>query len=77
MKYTEEEKKFLEKKRTENLIETYQEELLRIVRGENCFALLPRSVRRRLRRYGIIKKFGHKYEVTPLGREMLKEGLNA
>lgn len=71
MKYTEEEKKFLERRSTENLIEIYRQELLRIVEGENCFLLIPRGVRQRLRKYGILLKAGPRYEVTPWGREML------
>jgi len=72
LRFTKEENEFLERRSTENLIEIYRKELLRIVRGENCFELLPRSVRRRLRNYGILKKFGSKYEVTTKGKKMLR-----
>ncbi len=71
MKYTEEERQFFEKRSMENLIENYRPELLRIVGGENCYRLLSGGVRRRFREYGILKKFGNRYEITPRGREML------
>lgn len=71
VRYTEEEKDFLEKQSTENLIDMYRQELLRIVRGEKCHKLLPKSVRRRFRNYGILSKIGGIYKVTSRGKEML------
>ena len=73
MKYTEKEQKFLERRSLENLIITYREELLQIVRGDNCFPLLPRGVRRRLRGCGVLTKIGHKYDVTPKGKKLLSK----
>ncbi len=70
-KYTEEENEFLERRSTENLIETYRRELLQIVKGENSCKQLPRAVRRRLREYGILLKIGGTYKVTSQGRRML------
>jgi len=71
LRYTEEQNKFFERRSTENLVETYRQELLQIVGGESCLILLPTAVRRQLRQYGILLKMGSKYEVTPKGREML------
>ena len=71
MRYTEEEKDFLEKRSTENLIIMYREELLQIVGGDNGSSLLPRGVKRRLRREGILSMIGHRFEVTPKGKKML------
>jgi len=70
-KYTEEEKEFFERRSNENLLVTYREELLTTVGGENGILQLPKNVRRRFKKYGIIRKFGHRYELTPKGREML------
>ncbi len=61
----------LEQRSLENLIITYRPELLRIVAGEFCSSILPRSVRRQLNRKGILAKVGQKSEVTPKGEEML------
>jgi len=72
LRFTKEENEFLERRSTENLIEIYRQELLRILSGENCFKLLPRSVRRRLGDYGILKRFGSRYEVTTKGKKMLR-----
>jgi len=71
LKYTEKEKNFLERRSMENLIVTYRQELLRIVEGDDCFLLLPRGVRRRFRRCGILLKIRRGYEVTPKGKKML------
>lgn len=69
--FTEEEKEFLERRSTENLIEIYRDELLRVIDGEYCPSFMPRGVRKRLRKADILLKVGPRYEVTPLGREML------
>ena len=63
-----------EKKSRENLVGMYKQELLRISEGAQCFALIPRGVRKRLRRDGVLQKIGNKYSVTNLGIEMIREG---
>ncbi|MCW4049125.1 MAG: hypothetical protein NWE89_05245 [Candidatus Bathyarchaeota archaeon] len=62
---------FLKQRSRDNLVETYWEELHKVIEGNNCVDLLPNGVRRRLRRYGILLKIGSKYPVTQLGREIL------
>ena len=71
MGYTEEENKLLERQSMENLVENYREELLQIIGGGDCCTLLPRGVRRRMRRDGILSKVGHRYEVGLQGRDLL------
>jgi len=71
LRYTEEEKDFLEKRSTENLIIMYREELLQIVGGEGYPRMLPKGVRRQLRRDGVLSMIGHRFEVTPKGKKML------
>ncbi len=73
MKYTEKEKDFFEQRSLENLIAIYRQELLRIIGGEYGSKVLPRSVRRRLRRNGILTKVGHTFGVSPKGRDMLSK----
>ena len=70
---SEEEKDFLEQRSLENLITHYRQELLRMVGGEDCSSLLPRSVRRRLRGAMILFMDGHKFGVTVKGMKMLNE----
>jgi len=69
--YTEEENKLLERQSMENLVENYREELLQIIGGSECCILLPRGVRRRMKRDGILSKVGHRYEVSLQCREIL------
>ncbi|MCW4049089.1 MAG: hypothetical protein NWE89_05065 [Candidatus Bathyarchaeota archaeon] len=64
---------FFEKRSRENLVETNREELLKVIEGHNCVDFMSHGVRRRLRKYGILKKIGSKYTVTQLGMEMLSE----
>ncbi len=71
VKYTAEEQRFCEQRSLENLVENYRQELLRIVGGDNDISLLPRGVRRRMRKDGILSKARHTFGVTPKGRDML------
>ena len=71
--YSKKEYEFLEQRSRENLIETYREELLKVMKGYNIMDFIPTSVRRRMREDGILKKFSGKYTVTQLGREILNE----
>ena len=73
MKDREEEKDFFEQRSLENLLLIYRQELLRIVGGELCSKVLPKSVRLRLRRNGILTKVGHTFGVTVKGMKMLDE----
>jgi len=68
----------LERKSTENLIEVYRQELLRMIEGESCVSLLTVGVRRRLKKEGILLKSGNRYIVSPRGRAILepKDGTN-
>ena len=70
--YSKKEEEFIEQRSKENLIENYREELLKVIEGHNIMDFIPTSVRRRMREDGILKKFGGKYTVTKLGREILK-----
>lgn len=69
----ERDEEFLERRNRENLVEMYREELLRIIGGEKCVDLLPRSVRMKMKNDGVLGKHGALYTVTDLGMEMLGE----
>ncbi|MCW4048781.1 MAG: hypothetical protein NWE89_03490 [Candidatus Bathyarchaeota archaeon] len=71
--YSKKDEDFCEQRSRENLVETYREELHKVIEGHNCVDFLPHRVRRRMRKEGILKKFGSKYIVTQLGREILNE----
>ncbi len=73
MQDIEEENSFFEQRSLENLIVTYRQELLQIIGGSECCILLPRSVRRQLRRNRILFLDGHKLGVTVKGMKMLDE----
>lgn len=71
--YSRKDEDFLEKRSRENLVETYREELLRILRGYKHMDFIPFIVRRQMRKDGILKRFSGRYTVTQLGMEMLSE----
>jgi len=71
--YSRKDEDFLEQRSRENLVDIHREELLKVLEGHNCVDLIPTGVRRQLKKYGVLKKFGSKYTVTELGREMLSE----
>ena len=70
--YNKKEEDFLEQRNLENLVETYREELFKVIDGHNCVDVIPTSVRRQMREDGILKKVGCKYTVSQLGRKMIE-----
>jgi len=72
--YSEKEKRFLEQRSLENLVGMYRQELLKIIEGEHCFNLIPKGVRKRMRKDEILKKLGNRYSVTSLGIKIIREG---
>lgn len=60
-----------EKRSRENLVGMYRQELLKIIERGYCSKLIPRGVRKRLRRDGILEKSGNQYTVTLLGKKIL------
>lgn len=56
-----------------NCVDFYKEELNKIDKDRECKATLSRHVKRRMTKYGIIKKENGMYMVlTDLGKELLK-----
>jgi len=70
--YSKKDEDFIERRSRENLVETYREELLKVIEGYNRIDFMSHGVRRRLKAEGIIKKVSGKYTVTELGMQMLK-----
>ena len=67
------EAEYLWKRSRENLVDFYKEELNKIDKERECKETLSRHVKRRMTKYGIIKKKNGMYMVlTDLGKELLK-----
>lgn len=64
-------REFLEQRNLENIVETFREELLKIIEGEYSSDLMSSGVRRRMRGDGILEKRGYMYTVTSLGMKLL------
>ena len=54
-----------------NMLGYYRTELKGLVKGKNIVGSIPLGTRKRFIDYGILKKFGTKFELTNIGREML------
>ena len=54
-----------------NMLGYYRTELKGLVKGKNIVGSIPLGTRKRFIDYGILKKFGTKFELTDIGREML------
>ena len=72
------EKMTLEKLSDENMVWFYREELIKVDRGANIMTLIPKPIRRRMIRLGIIenrkgldKSFG--FIISPRGRKILDD----
>lgn len=54
-----------------NMLQYYRNALTRLKRGEFNVDSVPSGTRRRLVEYGVIRKFGNKFELTELGAKLL------
>ena len=77
MKFTTEELEFFEAQSRENIVWFYQSELRKILKGQKTMDVLPKNVRKRLKKYGIIAKRpdtskGSVYYITPVGKKILR-----
>ncbi|MFB0558861.1 MAG: hypothetical protein ACETVY_07080 [Candidatus Bathyarchaeia archaeon] len=54
-----------------NMLQYYRKALNRLKRGEFMVDSVPQGTRKRLVEYGIIRKFGNKFELTELGAKLL------
>ena len=62
---------WIEYKNVDNIINYYKHELLSLRKGKKINTI-PLGIRKSLVKYGIIRKFGPKFELTEQGNEMLK-----
>jgi len=54
-----------------NMLQYYRKALNRLKRGEFMVDSVPQGTRKSLVEYGIIRKFGNKFELTELGAKLL------
>ena len=56
-----------------NMLHFYQKELRRLISGKMITYLIPTGTRERLVDYGVIRKFGSKFEWTDQGIALLRK----
>lgn len=54
-----------------NMLQYYRKALIGLKRGEFIVDSVPLGTRKRLVEYGVIRRFGNKFELTELGAELL------
>lgn len=54
-----------------NMLQYYRNALIGLKRGDFAVDSVPLGTRKRLVEYGVIRKFGNKFELTKLGAELL------
>ena len=60
-------------KNVENMVEFYRVSLLRLLEGGTIVDSIPKGTRKRLIEYGILRKFGTKFELTDRGTTILQK----
>ena len=61
-----------EKKNANNIIQYYKDELLSLKKGKKIVSSIPLGTRKMLLEYGIIRRFGSKFELTDQGDLLLQ-----
>jgi len=61
-----------EYKNVDNIIQYYKTELLSIKKGKKIVSTIPLGTRKLLMEYGIIRRFGPKFELTEQGNNLLQ-----
>jgi hypothetical protein len=56
-----------------NIINYYKTELISLRRGKKIVTTIPSGTRKRLVEYGIIRRFGSKFELTSDGDQLLEQ----
>jgi len=57
----------------ENMIEYYRASLLGSKDGEIIVDSIPKGTRKRLLEFGVLRKFGTRFELTDLGMKLLRK----
>jgi hypothetical protein len=55
-----------------NMIDFYREELSGLLAGKNIVDSVSSGTRKRLIEYGVLRKFGSKFELTDQGMDLLR-----
>ncbi len=55
-----------------NMIDFYREELSGLLAGKNIVDSVSLGTRKRLIEYGVLRKFGSKFELTDQGMDLLR-----
>ncbi len=58
------------------MVEYYRPYLLKVKNGEKLAGSIPIGPRKRLIDYGVLRKFGTKFELTELGMTLLEKNSN-
>jgi len=61
-----------EKMNANNIIQYYKDELLSLKKGKKIVSTIPLGTRKMLLEYGIIRRFGSKFELTDQGDLLLQ-----
>ena len=61
-----------EKMNANNIIQYYKDELLSLKKGKKIVFTIPLGTRKMLLEYGIIRRFGSKFELTDQGNLLLQ-----
>ena len=66
------EENFSQKKSVINMLTFYRRELRGLIRGKVITYDIPKGTRTRLVEYGVLRKFGSKFELTDKGLNLLQ-----
>ena len=55
-----------------NMLDFYRTELRSLIKGKMIVDSIPQGTRRLLMEYGVLRKFGSRFELTDRGRKLLR-----
>lgn len=71
LRLTAEVEDWLETKNVRNMLRYYKKALLVLKNGGCIVDSVPTGTRKRLMEYGVIRRFGNRFELTKLGNELI------
>ena len=57
----------------ENMVIYYQNQLIELLSGKSIVNVVPKGTREILMQFGVLIRFGSKYELTEHGKELLRK----
>ena len=66
-------KNWIIQRNLENMVEYYRIQLKGLLVGESIINKIPKGTRETLHQYGVLTRFGSKYELTNYGIELLQK----